>query len=197
MAEVPEYVLDAAREVFRSTGYERATVREIAAAAGIGVSSLYSHIGSKEELFLSIVMPEIDAVSAEVALIASSDLEPREKLRSAIVTATTAFDKNYPELFIYLRDFFPTLESSDPQRAWRYEQSWYQLIEDGARRGIFRNDLDPKILTKGILGMVSWLYRWYRQGGQYSASEIGEQLADMVIGGLLAPAPAKGAGPVD
>lgn len=193
MAEIPDYVLAAALEVFRESGYEQATVRDIAAKAGIAVSSLYTHIASKEELFLGLITPEIDAVAARVDAIVRSDLPATDKLRAAIVSATTAFDRHYPELFIYLRDFYPVLESADPERPGRYEQSWSELLQAGADSGALRGDLDPRVLTYGILGMVSWMYRWYRQGGTYSAAEIGRQLAAMVVDGLAVERVAPGA----
>ena len=46
--KVREDVAEAALAVFLAKGYDRATVREIADRAGLQVSSLYAHIGSKE-----------------------------------------------------------------------------------------------------------------------------------------------------
>jgi len=45
-------ILSAARELFRERGFDRATLRAIAARAGMGASSLYRHIRSKEELLV-------------------------------------------------------------------------------------------------------------------------------------------------
>ncbi len=42
----------AARELFRERGFDRATLREIAARAGMGASSIYRHVQSKEELLV-------------------------------------------------------------------------------------------------------------------------------------------------
>ncbi|TDE58199.1 TetR family transcriptional regulator [Nonomuraea mesophila] len=44
-------VLAAARERFAADGYERATIRAIAAAAGIDPAQVMRHFGSKERLF--------------------------------------------------------------------------------------------------------------------------------------------------
>ncbi len=45
-------ILAAARELFSEKGFDGATLRDIAARAGMGVSSLYRHIQSKEELLV-------------------------------------------------------------------------------------------------------------------------------------------------
>jgi AcrR family transcriptional regulator len=47
-----ERILRAARELFREHGFDGATLRAIAGRAGMGASSLYRHIRSKEELLV-------------------------------------------------------------------------------------------------------------------------------------------------
>ena len=44
-------ILDAARGVFADVGYERATIRGIAAAAGVDKSSVIQYFGTKQSLF--------------------------------------------------------------------------------------------------------------------------------------------------
>ncbi|BBH69940.1 TetR family transcriptional regulator [Actinoplanes sp. OR16] len=48
-------ILAAAREVFAETGYEKATVREIARRAGVTHGLVVLHFSSKEQLFLAAV----------------------------------------------------------------------------------------------------------------------------------------------
>src|SRR5262245_446924 len=45
-------IREAARSLFRERGFDRATLREIAARAGMGASSIYRHVESKEELLV-------------------------------------------------------------------------------------------------------------------------------------------------
>lgn len=49
-------IVDAAREHFMREGYERATVRGIAANAGVDVAMVYYHFGNKEGLFTASVL---------------------------------------------------------------------------------------------------------------------------------------------
>lgn len=49
-------IVDAAREHFVRDGYERATVRGIAADAGVDVAMVYYHFGNKEGLFTASVL---------------------------------------------------------------------------------------------------------------------------------------------
>ncbi|MFK7895115.1 MAG: TetR/AcrR family transcriptional regulator [Myxococcota bacterium] len=45
-------IREAARSLFREKGFDGATLREIAARAGMGASSIYRHVQSKEELLI-------------------------------------------------------------------------------------------------------------------------------------------------
>jgi AcrR family transcriptional regulator len=45
-------ILRAARELFEERGFDRATLRAIAERAGMGASSIYRHVRSKEELLI-------------------------------------------------------------------------------------------------------------------------------------------------
>ena len=47
-----EKIREAARSLFRERGFDGATLRAIAARAGMGASSIYRHVRSKEELLI-------------------------------------------------------------------------------------------------------------------------------------------------
>jgi AcrR family transcriptional regulator len=48
-------ILDAAARLFADAGYERTTIRAIAAAAGVDAGLVMHHFGSKEELFRAVM----------------------------------------------------------------------------------------------------------------------------------------------
>ena len=62
-------ILDAATSAFLEQGYARTSVDVIAAAAGVGKQTVYSHFGNKEQLFLAVVSA---TRSAEAAVDAAS-----------------------------------------------------------------------------------------------------------------------------
>ena len=52
-----EKIITAAREEFMTYGFTAASMRRIAAAAGMSVAGLYKHFTSKEEMFAALVEP--------------------------------------------------------------------------------------------------------------------------------------------
>jgi AcrR family transcriptional regulator len=65
-------LLDAAAEVFARSGVD-ATVREVAAAAGVGMGTLYRHFPTRADLMVAVYRHQIDACAeAGPALLASA-----------------------------------------------------------------------------------------------------------------------------
>ena len=61
-------ILDAATEVFFSAGYDRATIRAVASAAGVDAGLVMHYFGSKQELFRRVIdapVPEVSGTPAE------------------------------------------------------------------------------------------------------------------------------------
>ena len=53
-------ILAAAREAFAERGYEGASIRQIAASAGVDPALVHHYFGTKEKLFMATVQPPVD-----------------------------------------------------------------------------------------------------------------------------------------
>jgi AcrR family transcriptional regulator len=94
-----ERILRAATRLFAESGYERTTIRAVAAAAETDPSLVMRYFGSKEELFARVAVPEPDAPisgtpeqAAEqllAALAAKIDGEPDSATLAAVRTMLT------------------------------------------------------------------------------------------------------------
>jgi len=64
-------ILDAATQVFFSAGYDRATIRAVASAAGVDAGLVMHYFGSKQELFRRVIdavpASEVSAVPGQAA----------------------------------------------------------------------------------------------------------------------------------
>lgn len=52
-------ILQAANEVFMTTGFAKSTVLEISQKAGVGKGTIYEYFDSKEELFVQMIQSEV------------------------------------------------------------------------------------------------------------------------------------------
>lgn len=62
-----EKILESARQLFNERGYERATVRDIARAAGMSTGAVFASFADKAELFDEIVAGDYRALEADMA----------------------------------------------------------------------------------------------------------------------------------
>ena len=60
--EVKESIQLAAKSVFLEQGYQKATLRGIAEAAGVTKGNIYIYFKSKDELFNSLVEPTVGVI---------------------------------------------------------------------------------------------------------------------------------------
>ena len=66
-----EAILEAARRAFAEHGYERATIRGVAAAAGVDPALVHHYFGSKHGLFVAAVQLPLNPVEALGELLAA------------------------------------------------------------------------------------------------------------------------------
>src|SRR5699024_2388759 len=68
-----------------------------------------------------------------------------------------------------------------------FKQLILDVIQEGKTNGKFRSDINVEITSMAILGMVNWLYKWYRIDGAYSIEEIGDYYVDLILHSVLTP----------
>jgi AcrR family transcriptional regulator len=181
-------IMEAGSEVFRRLGFSKATLEDVAREVGINRATLYYYVADKEELLIAILDEPIHRMTSDLRDIAALNLPPREKLRRAILQHMRALEDNYPELFVFLAENLHLLTVGSDRdiqvNAHEYGEVMIRLIEDGIDAGVFRSDLDPRLVMLGVIGMLNWSHRWYTPDGKRTLSEIGEEFATLLIEGL-------------
>lgn len=131
-----------ARAEFGRRGYEMTTVRDIAAASGLGTGTVYRLIGSKDELLMSIMLEFGRKVGGAWTDIVRSDSTTVEKLDALSWLNINALDQ-FPDEFriqlAWLRQTPP--DTSNP--AWSFTTRIRQmkaLLAKGVRAGEIRTE---------------------------------------------------------
>ena len=120
--------------------------------------------------------------------ILESDAKPLDKLRELITVETAHTASNLTKSSL----FYTEWRSLSPERQRpilveraRHENAVEQWIRAAQSAGGIRADVDPKIVTLAVFGMVNSVYRWFQPDGRRSAEEIGREFSDLVINGLI------------
>jgi AcrR family transcriptional regulator len=176
-----------ATQVFYEKGYDGASLQDIADRLGMLKGSLYYYIQSKEDLLFDVISTVHRDGLAVVRARADAPGGPLERLENVIIGHVEHTCRNLVATAVFLHE----LSSLPPERSAEvlgsehaYQSVFRELIEQAQREGLVRPDLDPRLGALSILGSANWVYRWFRPGGEFSAEEIGAQLADMAIRGI-------------
>jgi AcrR family transcriptional regulator len=81
-----EAILAAAREAFADRGFDGASIRTIAAAAGVDPALVHHYFGAKEELFLASMRVPFDPSSMVVEALAAGRVGIGERLVRTVLT---------------------------------------------------------------------------------------------------------------
>ena len=77
-------VLDAARELFAELGFERTTMRAVAARAGVDPALIYHYFDDKDELLFAALQPPVDEAIVFAGLAGAADRAGEELVRRLI-----------------------------------------------------------------------------------------------------------------
>lgn len=89
-------ILDAAKHLFLTDGYEHATIRKIAAAVGVSSAALYLYFPDKDAILQAIAESTFDSLLAELQASQQPDLPPLDRLRAGL-RAYVAFGLAHPD----------------------------------------------------------------------------------------------------
>ena len=152
------HVRAVARTEFGRRGYEVTTIRDIAAAAGLGTGTVYRVIGSKDELLDSIMRSFGKKVEAGWVSVLRSDATPTEKLDALSWVNVNALDQFSDEFRIQLAWMRQSPPTANP--GWSYTTRLRQmksLLSEGIRSGEIRIDApSTAMLARCVIG-VQWI----------------------------------------
>lgn len=150
-------IFDASAHLFVEKGFAETSMREIAAAAGIGKATLYDYFKTKDEVLLSFLEREVHAMAAQAAEIARQELPATEKLRRIVLMHLEYW---LPRKAFYIRLTIEaqrlSLPSQERIQAARhaYQDMLRNLIEEGVQEGALR-PVDSLLATRLLLNMVT------------------------------------------
>ena len=107
-------MLDATRQLLAEVGYEILTMGDIAAAVGIGRTTIYQYFRDKEDVLASLVEDTLPQVVEDIIASVPEDL-PVEGRLTALAEATVGFVASDPVLGLVLHRESPS-SPSRPKR---------------------------------------------------------------------------------
>ncbi len=179
-------ILEAAAKLFRDKGYSATSMRDLAAEVNLKASSLYNHIGSKEELLIEICFANAERFLNGIKSINETSLSSIEKLKALIAlhveialedfTSVTSFNDEWRQLKEpYLTDFLKMRKD--------YELIFLEIINTAQNQGQIKN-IDPQICLYTILSSTRWVYDYKQNSKTDDFKQIKNSILEIVTAGI-------------
>jgi AcrR family transcriptional regulator len=174
--------------LMKDHGYRGTSIDTIVKAAAVTKPTFYYHYASKLELLTELLEDSMGRIEKALARADDPSLPPDQRLRMLVAAyALEVLDR--PDMWtVYLGE----RDRLDPDRARtirRRERTVVALLEkvitDGINLGVFK-DLNPLVAAMGLIGLVSWLHRWYQDRGNANKTMIVDQYSQMAVDALRA-----------
>lgn len=186
---VVERLLAAATRLFALHGFERTSVREIVAAAGVTKGAMYHYFDSKDDLLHEIYRRLLSLQTRRLDRIAGGPAPVAVRLREAaadVVVTTLAHLDDATVVMNSLHLLQPRTRGEVRAERRRYHERFRALVEEGRGAGAVRAEVSADLATHHFFGAVHHLGSWYRIEGPLRPREIGDSLADIFLGGIAA-----------
>jgi TetR/AcrR family transcriptional regulator, cholesterol catabolism regulator len=183
-------ILETAARLICERGYEGTSMQEIAAACRLTKAGLYHYIQNKEQMLFAIMSYGMDLFEGQVLAKARDITDPVERLRACMRLNIELVTHGASKEVIIILHEHATLtgearESID-QRKKQYVRFIENAFSEAVKLGRMR-PLDPTIVAFSFLGMVLWVYKWFKTDGRLTAAQISDGMLDLFFAGLAAP----------
>jgi AcrR family transcriptional regulator len=176
-------------EVFSSSDFHRASIRDIANSAGVSFTTIYKHYGSKEQLVFAFVDIWMGKLTDRIVDHLQGIENLKEKLRKVFWLQLDYYERHEG----LGRIVFMTL----PMKTWMSDSSFDQprmmtLMIDVLRQGQEEGVLNPNVragtLLDFLMGFVQRsFFMWILRGKNDSLSEQANTMFEMVWLGMANP----------
>lgn len=177
-----DLLLSAALKLFAVQGYERTGLADVARVTGITRPAVYHYYRSKGQLLFEAVAYGLGQLIARLRQVDGGAFSSRAQHLVTLVRIQANYEIEsrgvtpFMDSVLYgpLRD---VADLSAPQKTELRDlqrslvEIYRQVLQDGAAAGEF-DVRNPTVAAFSILGMVSHLAVWYREGGELSSESV-------------------------
>jgi len=183
-------IIRAAIRVFAHNGYFNSKVADIAREAGVADGTVYLYFKSKEEILHSIFDRSVDEAIADARKQLDAISDPREKLRqiARLHLERLGADRDLAVVFqVELRGSTKFMEEFSAAGFAEYLALIRSAFEEGQRAGVFRADLNAKIVAKILFGALDEMAtNWILSPRRYKLAPMADQVLDIFLNGVSA-----------
>ena len=189
-------ILETAARLIRERGYEGTSMQEIAAACQLTKAGLYHHIQNKEQLLFAIMNYGMDLFENQVLERVKDIADPVERLSACMRRNIELVTRGACKEVIIILHEHATLTGEAREYIDRRKKLYVRFLEstfaEAVKLGRMR-PVDPTIVAFSFLGMVLWVYKWFKPDGRLTEDQIADGMVALFLNGVALPGAAVAA----
>jgi len=184
-----QVILRTAARLFQQRGYDATSMNDVAAALKLSKGGLYHHFQSKDEILFHLMEHAMDITQERVINPVMGIADPEARLRKLIqLHIAVVLSVREREITVMLHENHPLpppLRKRINARKKDYVHFVEAIIADVRRARNSRGNVSPKAAAFALLGMINWIYQWYRPEGALQEDELTTQYTEIFFTGAL------------
>jgi len=155
-------IIETASRVFHSHGYEAGSLDDVAAELDLRKASLYYYVDSKAQLLYLIFDRAISLALRRLDELSEIE-DPTERVAAFIAhqVSVVAEERSLFSVFFESRPRLdPEYEERIRVKERRYLRHYVEAVALAIDAGVLPR-IDPRFGAQAILGMSSWVYKWF------------------------------------
>jgi AcrR family transcriptional regulator len=197
--EPRQEILRTAARLFQQQGYDATSMNDVAAALKLSKGGLYHHFESKDEILYHImshamqitedrvinVVRRLDAARADASGIDITEERLRTLIRLHIEVVLSPEDREITVMLHENHPLPPALRRKINARKKDYVHFVENLIADVQRKRGSRSAVTPRAAAFALVGMINWIYQWYKPDGPLTGNALVQQYTDIFFHGAI------------
>jgi TetR/AcrR family transcriptional regulator, cholesterol catabolism regulator len=182
-------ILRTAARLFQQRGYDATSMNDVAAALKLSKGGLYHHFQSKDEILFEIMDHAMEITQERVLTPVRSIADPEERLRALIrLHIEVVLSPRDREITVMLHENHPlppTLRKRINARKKDYIHFVENLMTEVQRSRHSKGAVSPRAAAFALLGMINWIYQWYKPEGDLQTNNLIPQFTNLMFGGMF------------
>jgi TetR/AcrR family transcriptional regulator, cholesterol catabolism regulator len=185
-------ILRTAARLFQQRGYDATSMNDVAAALKLSKGGLYHHFQSKDEILFEIMNHAMEITQERVLNPVRGIADPQERLRALIrLHIEVVLSPRDREITVMLHENHP-LPPALRKRINARKKDYIHFLENlmaEVQKQVQKESsrrVSPRAAAFALLGMINWIYQWYKPEGELQAQNLIPQFTDLIFGGIFA-----------
>ncbi len=182
-------IIEAATKVFAKNGFYQSKIAQIAKEAGVADGTIYIYFENKDDILISLFEEQMKVVLDNMALQLTKIDDPAEKLEIFASTHLDLIEKNkdMAEIIqVELRQSGKFMKEYKNERFLEYLDIIGDIIIEGQKRGLFREDVIPGVAKRAFFGALDEVSRFWvlSRRKQYDIRTVAKQISGFFLKGI-------------